>query len=264
MVIVSVWGRKPTEHAHRIDAGYWRGQLDSASLNYLVALAAATGLIHTLLGPDHYLPFIALARVRRWSLARTLSITALCGLGHVAGSLVLGTVGLAFGLAIGGLELVEAARSNLAAWLLMGFGMAYTVWGVRHALKKRSHAHWHTHADNTVHSHPHEHVGDHVHVHAANEHQSSVTPWILFTISVFGPCEVLIPQLMYPAAHGSWRGLCLVVFVFLIATVGTMVVAVALGYRATQMISIRGFDRYSHAAVGLAVCACGLAIKFGL
>ena len=41
--------------------------------------AASIGVVHTLLGPDHYLPFVALARTRRWSTARTAAVTAACG-----------------------------------------------------------------------------------------------------------------------------------------------------------------------------------------
>ena len=51
----------------------------------LVATAASIGFIHTLLGPDHYLPFIVMAKVRGWSRSKALGVTSLCGLGHVAG-----------------------------------------------------------------------------------------------------------------------------------------------------------------------------------
>jgi len=37
--------------------------LDGLSLSVLLA-AAGVGIVHTLLGPDHYLPFLTLARVR--------------------------------------------------------------------------------------------------------------------------------------------------------------------------------------------------------
>jgi len=33
----------------------------------LCATAAGVGVIHTLLGPDHYLPFAAMARAGDWS-----------------------------------------------------------------------------------------------------------------------------------------------------------------------------------------------------
>ena len=43
----------------------------------LMFTAAAIGCAHTLLGPDHYLPFVMMGRARNWTLSRTLSLTAL-------------------------------------------------------------------------------------------------------------------------------------------------------------------------------------------
>ena len=38
----------------------------------LAATAAMIGVVHTLTGPDHYVPFVAMSRVGGWSLLRTL------------------------------------------------------------------------------------------------------------------------------------------------------------------------------------------------
>ncbi len=42
-------------------------------------------------------------------------ITLLCGLGHIGSSVVLGLIGVALGLAVNKLEIVESVRGNLAA-----------------------------------------------------------------------------------------------------------------------------------------------------
>ena len=39
--------------------------------------AASLGFIHTVLGPDHYLPFIVMSKARRWSTLKTGIITSL-------------------------------------------------------------------------------------------------------------------------------------------------------------------------------------------
>ena len=59
----------------------------------LVMTAASVGFLHTLLGPDHYLPFIVMAQARRWSFLKTGWITFLCGVGHVGSSVLLGIMG---------------------------------------------------------------------------------------------------------------------------------------------------------------------------
>ena len=53
---------------------------------------AAIALTHTLLGPDHYVPFIAIGRARGWSVRRTLVVTVLCGAAHVLSSVLIGGV----------------------------------------------------------------------------------------------------------------------------------------------------------------------------
>jgi nickel/cobalt exporter len=239
----------------------------SEQLLILTTTAASIGLVHTLIGPDHYLPFIAMAGSRKWSLRRTLRITTACGVGHVMGSMALGALGIGFGWAVGSLAWFEDARSGMAGWLLLGFGLAYLTWGLRQALRNRPHKHLHAHADNLVHAHTHDHAGSHVHVHSASTEQQTVrqlTPWILFIIFVFGPCEALIPILMYPAAEGQWWWVGLVALVFGVVTVATMLVLVTLGYLGLAQKSLGHFERYSNALAGLALVACSLFIQFGL
>ncbi len=91
-----------------------------------------------------------------------------------------------------------------------------------------------------------------------------MTPWVLFTIFVFGPCEPLIPMLMYPAALQNPWGVPLVALVFGAATLGTMLMAVAAGYYGLRRLSLGFFERYSHMTAGAALTACALAIKLGL
>lgn len=239
----------------------------SPELTILAVTAAAIGITHTLLGPDHYIPFIAMARAGDWRLGRTLGVTLACGAGHVAGSALLGALGIALGWAVGSLEWLESLRGEVAGWLLLGFGLAYTAWGVRRALRHRPHSHWHTHGDGTVHHHEHGHHGDHVHVHARGADALRVrrmTPWVLFILFVFGPCEPLIPILMVPAAEGSWWGVAFVTALFALATLGTMVAVVTLGYLGLARLGAGPLERYAHALAGLALVACGAAIQLGL
>ncbi|HDY87032.1 MAG TPA: hypothetical protein ENH82_02825, partial [bacterium] len=116
-------------------------------LTVITITAASIGLFHTLLGPDHYLPFIVMAQARKWSLVRTTCITVLCGIGHVLSSVLLGAIGIALGISIKSLEVVESFRGGLAAWLLIAFGIGYLVWGLFRARRNRPHKHWHAHKD---------------------------------------------------------------------------------------------------------------------
>jgi nickel/cobalt transporter (NicO) family protein len=230
----------------------------------LLGTAAFLGFTHTVFGPDHYLPFIVLAKARRWSGAKTALITFLCGIGHILGSVVLGLLGIALGMAVFKLEAIEAFRGDIAAWLLLIFGFTYTVWGVHRALRSRPHAHLHTHAQET-HSHSHSHLAEHTHVHAAAApvaSWASLTPWVLFTIFVFGPCEPLIPILMYPAANNDIGSVALVAAVFGAITIGTMMAIVLASFFGLARIPVLKLEKYSHALAGFAILLCGASIKF--
>ena len=238
-------------------------------IGLLCSTAAALGFLHTLLGPDHYLPFVAMSRAGRWSARKTAVITLLCGLGHVLSSLALGTVGIALGVGVFKLEAVEGFRGDLAAWLLLTFGLVYFAWGVRRAIRNRPHTHRHVHADGTVHTHEHMHNGEHLHAHVHDD-ASARAPWMLFTIFLFGPCEPLIPLLIYPAANGPMRDVVLVAAVFGVTTLATMTAVVLLANSALGRLQFvvgglfARLERFSHAIAGLVVLLCGVAVKVGL
>lgn len=239
----------------------------------LCLAAVGIGCVHTLLGPDHYLPFAAMARAGDWTAAKTLRVTMLCGLGHVAGSVVIGLVGIALGIAVMRLESLEALRGDTAAWLLIGFGLAYLSWGLvraaRPSVGSEPHMHLHAHADGTIHCHEHTHDAEHAHSHPPAEANRAGkagvwTPWLLFLVFVFGPCEPLIPLLMYPAAKASPWAVAAVVVAFALATVGTMVAAVFALRSGMAVVRMPRLQRFSHAFAGLAVLACGVLVKVGL
>jgi len=106
----------------------------------LYSTAASVAFVHTLLGPDHYLPFVAMSRAGGWSRRKTIVITVLCGLGHVLSSAVLGLIGIALGIAAFKLEWIEQFRGDLAGWLLLAFGLVYFLWGVRRAIRNQPHS----------------------------------------------------------------------------------------------------------------------------
>ena len=232
--------------------------MNEATLIILLGSAVSIGFIHTLVGPDHYLPFILLAKARKWSLSKALWITFGCGVGHVLSSVVIGGIGIAAGIAVGRLDLFEGTRGSLASWLLIAFGLVYGVWGLRRGLKGKKHTHRHLHEDGTLHDHGHSHLGEHTHIH---EEKGKLTPWVLFIIFVLGPCEPLIPLLMYPAFQGSWSNVLLVAAAFSIVTVGTMMSIVGLATYGLVRIRLGLMERYVHAIAGGIIVLSGLSIK---
>lgn len=240
----------------------------------LSATAVSIALIHTIAGPDHYLPFVAMARAGRWPLRKTLRVTLLCGVGHVGSSVALGLFGVAMGIGVEKLKWVESARGDWAAWLLIAFGITYLAWGTWRAVRNKPHSHLHVHANGTVHSHPHTHQADHAHLHESATDKASPendpakparwSPMALFVVFVFGPCEPLIPLIMYPAAQHNLTGMILVTTLFAAVTIGTMLALVSGMTIGVTRLRWAGLERFSHAMAGGIVTACGLAILAGL
>jgi sulfite exporter TauE/SafE len=129
------------------------------------------------------------------------------------------------------------------------------------AYQKKTHVHSHLHAAGDAHEHPHSHQLEHAHVHD-EKNNISITPWVLFTIFVFGPCEPLIPILMYPAAKHNLLGLIVVTAVFGAVTIGTMLAVVMLSAAGVNFVQLNRMQRFSHAIAGATICLCGLAIQF--
>ncbi|MBF0385170.1 MAG: sulfite exporter TauE/SafE family protein [Candidatus Omnitrophica bacterium] len=233
----------------------------NAEIKVLAMTAASIGFFHTLFGPDHYVPFIVMAKTRRWSYLKTILVTVLCGIGHVGSSVVLGLLGVALGIAVEKLEIFESIRGDWAAWALIAFGLAYFIYGIRQAIINQPHAHNHFHSDGHPHDHEHNHHGEHAHLHDLKGIAHPVT-WSLFVIFVFGPCEPLIPILMYPAAKHSLLGMAAVTIVFSLFTVGTMLSIVLMGTFGVKLLSFKRIEKFSHAIAGFTIFLCGCAIKF--
>lgn len=232
----------------------------NAELSALLIAAVSIGFFHTLFGPDHYVPFVMLSWSRKWSFLKTAVITFLCGLGHILSSIILGLVGVVLGIAVDKLEFIESTRGNVAAWMLIAFGIAYSAWGIRRAILNRPHGHTHIHDGAFVHDHEHTHHGKHVHVH--EREGRNITPWVMFIIFIFGPCEPLIPLLIYPAAQRSYPGVAMVSLTFGIVTIATMMAAVLLMRSGLSFKVLSRAERYTHAIAGLTILTCGLMIQF--
>lgn len=231
-----------------------------SDLLILSGTAAAIGLIHTIAGPDHYLPFIVLSKARKWDMAKTAWVTLLCGSGHILSSIILGFIGIIFGVAVFKLKAIESLRGELAAWLLIIFGLAYFIWGLRKARFWKPGRHYHAANQKHIQYHAHEHRGEHSHEPVNKE--KNITPWVLFIIFVFGPCEPLIPLVMYPAAKHNLAGVVLVSAVFGMVTILTMLTVILTSAYGLSKLPLEKLERYSHALAGFAILLCGAAIKF--
>lgn len=221
-------------------------------IEVLMIAAISIACLHTLTGPDHYVPFIALSKARGWSFKRTIFWTMVCGCGHVWSSVLLGLGGAAIGWSLSKVSWLENVRGGVAGWSLAGFGLLYSIWGLIKAKQGSQHKHFDIYEDGSVYVYEHRH-GQAV----APKERHAVTPWVMFLIFVSGPCEPMIPLLYFPGAKNSSFGIILLIIVYTLFTLATMLLMVVLGYYGFYFFKIEKLERYVHALGGITIFICG-------
>jgi hypothetical protein len=162
-----------------------------------------------------------------------------CGFAHVSVSVVLGL--LALWLGQGMLEAFGTRLESVAGILLVGFGLAYGLWGLRRAFAGKLHGHAHPHFD---------HVHD----------PSKATVLGLVLLFSVDPCVRLIPIILAAAPLGTARLIALIA-IYEIATIGTMVAVVLVARGgAFKALQAPWLDRFGDALAGGIIVVTGLAV----
>jgi len=203
----------------------------------LLFLSAVTvGALHAL-APDHWIPFVALARAQHWSKWKTSYSVLLAGLGHVSSSVAIGLIGILLGITTDHVNGWENIRGDVASLLLIGFGVAYLLYG----LKQIGQRHTHTPGKATT-----------------------ISYWMLFIIIIFGPCEPLIPLLFASSAYG-WMSVVITVGIFSAATIAMMQLQVHAALWGVSAFRWHRIEHASDAVAGVVILVTGIAIRvFGI
>lgn len=218
----------------------------------LILTAISIACLHTLTGPDHYLPFIALSKSKGWGIGKTVGWTIVCGMGHVLSSVVLGLGGAALGWSLHKINWLENIRGGIAGWVMLAFGLSYMAWAFYRLYKKKPHKHFDMDNDGGVYVYEHNH-GQAV----APGERFRVTPWVMFIIFVLGPCEPMIPLLYFPAAQNSWWGMILLIIVYTVCTLASMLLMVLLGYFGIGFAATKKLEPYVHVLGAATIIICG-------
>lgn len=228
-----------------------------SELSVLILTAITISCLHTMAGPDHYLPFIALSKARGWTMKKTIFWTVVCGCGHVWSSVFLGLGGAALGWSLSKISWLESVRGGLAGWIVLGFGLLYSIYGIIRVNQQRRHKHFDVYDDGSIYVYEHNHDGS-----VPIKERHAVTPWVMFLVFVLGPCEPMIPLLYFPATKNSWHGMLVLILVYTLFTLITMLVMVLLGYYGISFFKTNKLEQYTHALGGLAIFVCGAGMVF--
>ena len=218
--------------------------MNETTISLILGLAVLDAVMHTLAGPDHYIPFIMIAKSRGYGMLRTMAWTLACGIGHVGSALLIALLFTyaAHLLSESGMNWLNENRGDLAAWALIGFGAAYLIYSLRKSWLHRHHTHQHGHK-------------------LLEQTGGNITPWVIFIIFVLGPCEALMPILAAAVPLGV-RCVVLATLVFSICTIATMMLTVALGVKGLSLLRFHWLEHHAGELAGATIMLCGIGIAF--
>jgi hypothetical protein len=229
----------------------------NGDFSLLISSAIGISMIHTLTGPDHYLPFVALSKSGKWTIQKTFFWTILCGFAHVLSSILIGLIGILIGWSLLKLNVIESTRGTWASWMLLIFGVFYTLWGLYDL--KRNKLHKHFEVDDQAEIYVYEHRnGESV----LPNQKFKVTPWVMFFIFALGPSEPLIPLLFYPTVEQSFYQVVVLVIIYTAITILMMLLMVTLGYYGVQRFSFPSLEKFMGLLSGLVILICGVGMVF--
>jgi len=211
------------------------------SLWTTITNALLIGGIHTLVeGTGRCLPLLAIAKLKNWSVARTLVWTFLCSLSHIVVGVVIALAFLYLGTTLsekGIVNLDAICTMSLTAYLSIALGLLYLFWGIR--------------------KHCHKHLHDHACGHTARQ----IAPWTLIAIYALSPCGIVLATFVTSATLGM-SYLAVTALVFAIVTILPMMLLVYLGMLGINSIRSAWMERYCDAIGGGVFLVCGVVLLF--
>lgn len=220
----------------------------------VLATVAATGFtvafLHAAI-PTHWLPFVLVARARGWTRLKTLAVTAVAGLGHVALTTLLGLAIAWLGFQID--EQAGRAFPWIAGAMLLGFAFFY-MWrqwrggGICHHHPPGGHHHADEHClEEHEHSHWQEELHDSPLVSAGIGDWTAIGG--LFIMLTLSPCEGFLPFYLTGVQFG-WRGFVVLSLILAVATLGAMALFTWLALIGFERFRLKAFERYEAGLLG--------------
>ena len=239
--------------------------MQSAVLTTVAATGFSVAFFHAAI-PTHWLPFVLVSRERGWTRGKTLAVTLLAGLGHVALTSLLGLAIAWFGFQ---LEEKMEAFPWVAAGTLFAFALFYGWRQVRgqgichhHPPGGHHHASEHCHEEKEV-SHWQEELKDSPLVSGRAGEWAAISG--LFVMLTLSPCEASL-GIYLSAVQFGWRGFFVLSAILAIATLAGMTLFTWLALLGFDRVRLKRFERYEAgllAAVFVILAVLVVLIEYG-
>ena len=201
--------------------------------------------------PTHWLPFVLVARARGWSHGKTLAVTLLAGLGHVAITSVLGLVIAWLGIQIG--ERVGTLLPWITGGLLFAVGL-YFFW---RQLRGGGICHHHPpggqHQPTAACGHDHEHSHWQEELKESELVSARRGDWAaiggLLVMLTLSPCEGFLPIYLTGIQFG-WTGFLLLSVILAVGALAGMTLLTWLALLGFERFQVKRFERYESGLLG--------------
>ena len=201
--------------------------MNLAVFTSIAAAGFVVAFMHAIL-PTHWLPFVLVGREQKWSAGKTLGVTALAGLGHVAFTVLIGAVVVAIGL---------VAAPRLEAWFQWIVAAVLVALGIFYLTREA-----HQHPDK-----PRRYLSD----------RAAIAGLVL--LLTLSPCEAFIGVYMTAIGHG-WLGFALLSLVLIAATGAAMMLFTGLMLAGTRFVKLDALQAKESTILGLALIAMAIAV----
>ena len=230
------------------------------SLAVLVMTTMTTAVFHTLI-PDHWLPFVLVARSQGWKTQKTLSLTAASATLHALISVALGLIAHLAGRGAEAAAGFGESIERLSGWMLVGFGLVYALWFLTKGGHQHSfgmHPHHEPHQEHPPAAlHPHDLLAESVADGGSQGGRARRRGGLaLAAIVGFNPCLLVIPYI-YLAGTMGITALVVVALSFSLATISCMVGVTLLGLRGTVRLESAFLMRYGEVVSGALIVLTG-------
>lgn len=233
-------------------------RMNSTVLTTIAATGFTVAFFHAAI-PTHWLPFVLVSRARGWKRSKTLLVSAVAGMGHVALTSLLGLAIAWFGFQLD--ERLGEIFSWITGGVLLAIGSFYS-WrqlsghGVLHhhapgghhqASAKCGHGHEHSHWD--------EELKDTRLVSDKTGDWAAISG--LFMMLTLSPCEGFLPVYLSGVQFG-WRGFVVLSLILAVATLAGMMLFTWLTLVGFERFKLKSFERYEAGLLGVIFIVLGL------
>ncbi len=187
--------------------------------------------------PNHWLPLVAISRSEKWQRGETIVATAITGTAHIISTIIIG-----FAVGLLGLKLAESyelVATLVAPVILILLGVILLIIGLR-----SGHHHHHDFQEN---------------IKKAKSKTAIITT--LAVAMFFSPCIELEAYYFSVGSHG-WVGIISLSIIYLVVTVGGMILIVDLARQGATKINIHWLEHHERTIAGIVLILTGVASLF--